>query len=650
MKKVIVVILLIFFLVFVGFTSFVVSLYIDTNKDFQTLMSGSFFPTPTTVYDASGRRIAVFGVQRRQIVDFNQISNNMKKAILAAEDSRFYEHGPISFRSIARALFEDIIHGRIVQGGSTLTQQLVKNLYLTPSRTLYRKLKEAVLSYKIANHLTKNEILTLYLNTVYFGAGAYGVESASETYFGKHASQLTIPEAAMLAGLVQAPNAYDPFWYPQLAAKRTIYVLNNMYENHFISKAQYLEATNSKIVLSHQSDIVKYGYNPKAAYFIGYVRLWLINKYGKDVVNKGGLKVYTTIDMNMQTDAYNAVKDGLLRLSGGKYNGLEGALISIDPQTGDVKALVGGYDFSISQFNRAIQAKRQPGSAFKPIVYLTALEQGWKPTDTIEDEPIEFKTGNKTWRPENYSRIFHGRITLEYALAHSVNVATIKLLSKLGVENVIANARKLGISEYIPDNLTIALGSFSTTLAQLTRAYCAFDNYGKLPKLIFITKITDKDNNVVYEEKPDLKRVFPENIGYVLVKMMQGVIAQGTGVRAQALGRPAAGKTGTTNQSRDNWFIGFTPQLVTGVWVGYDDYRSCGPTAVGATMALPIWLSFMQNALAGKPVEDFSVPNNLPAWASANYFGSNNATNTTNSTNSTNSILNNFANATNSTQ
>jgi penicillin-binding protein 1A len=645
MKKVLIVVVLIFFLLFVGLASFVVSLYIDTNKDFQTLMSGSFFPVPTTVYDASGKKIAIFGAQRRQVVGFNQISNNMKKAILAAEDARFYEHGPISFRAIGRAFFEDIIHGRIVQGGSTITQQLVKNLYLTPSKTIYRKLKEAVLAYKIANHLTKNEILTLYLNTVYFGNGAYGIESASEIYFNKHASDLTIAESAMLAGLVQAPNAYNPYYHPELAAKRTIYVLNNMLENHFITKQQYLEAVNSKIVLAHQNDMVKYGYDPKAAYFIEYVRLWLLNKYGEDIVNKGGLKVYTTLDMNMQRDAYNAVRDGILRLSGGKYDGLESALISIDPRNGYVKALIGGFDYQISQYNRAVQAKRQPGSAFKPVVYLTALEQGWKPTDTIADEPIEFKTGNKIWRPENYSHTFHGQVTLQYALAHSVNVATINLLSKVGVENAISNARKLGITEHIPDNLTIALGSFSTTLAELTRAYCAFDNMGYLPKLIFINKITDKDGNVIYEDKPELKNVFPQDIGYVLVKMMQDVIKEGTGVAAQALGRPAAGKTGTTNQSRDNWFIGFTPQLVTGVWVGYDDYRSCGPTAVGATLALPIWLNFMQNALSGKPIEDWSPPQNLPAWAQALYINQN----VTNTTNSTNATIQTPINATNST-
>jgi len=636
MKKLLVITLLILFLLFVGFTSFVISLYIDTNKDFQTLISGNYFPTPTTVYDSSGHRIAIFGAQRREIVSFDQISNNMKKAILAAEDARFYEHGPISFRAIGRALFEDIIHGRIVQGGSTITQQLVKNLYLTPSKTLYRKLKEAVLAYKIANHFTKNEILTLYLNTVYFGNGAYGIEAASEIYFHKRASELTIPEAAMLAGLVQAPNAYNPYYHPQLAAKRTLYVLNNMLENHFITKQQYLDAVKTKIILAPQSDITKYGYNPKAAYFIEYIRLWLLNKYGEDVVYKGGLKVYTTLDMNMQRYAYDAVRNGILKLSGGQYKGLESALISIDPKNGYVKALIGGFDYQISQFNRAIQAQRQPGSAFKPVVYLTALEQGWKPTDTIADEPIEFKTGNKIWKPENYSHTFHGQVTLQYALAHSVNVATINLLSKVGVGNVIENAKKLGISEHIPYNLTIALGSFSTTLAQLTRAYCAFDNMGYLPKLIFITKITDKEGNIIYEDKPELTKVFPQDIGFVLVKMMEDVIKEGTGTAAQSLGRPAAGKTGTTNESRDNWFIGFTPQLVTGVWVGYDDNRSCGPTAVGATMALPIWLNFMQNALAGKPIENWQAPPNLPAWAQALYLNQNNATNATNSTNATN--------------
>jgi penicillin-binding protein 1A len=632
MKKVFIVVALLFFLIFVGLSSFVISLYLQTNKDFKNLLSGDFFSKPTKIYASDGQCIAVIGTQRRQPVSFNQIDLNMKKAMLAAEDSRFYQHGPISFRSIIRAAFEDLIHARVVEGGSTLTQQLVKNLYLTPKKTLYRKLKGAVLSYKISKYLTKNQILTLYLNTVYFGNGAYGIEMASKTYFNENANQLTIPQAAMLAGLVQAPSLYDPYQNPSLAEKRTLYVLDRMYTDGFITKKEYWQAVHANIILRKKSSLYTYGYNNKAAYFVQHVKNWLISHYGKEVVYNGGLKVYTTLNMKLQNAAYHAVRKGILKLTTTKYKApyyivdarnwlikhygknanLEADLISINPHNGYVEALIGGDSYRKSQYDRATQAQRQPGSAFKPIVYLTALEEGYTPLYKIDDEPVEYVYGNKVWAPQNYTLRFHGPISLEYALAHSVNVATVKLLDKIGIENVIINARKLGITEPIPHNLTIALGSSSVTLEQLALVYCAIDNYGLLPKIIFIKKIYDKQNHLIYETKPYLVRVFPKDLGFILTKMLEKVVKEGTGVYAQALGRPIAAKTGTSNHARDNWFMGFTPQLVSGVWVGFDDYKPCGPYAVGATMALPIWLNYMEHALASKSVENFPVPVHLP--------------------------------------
>lgn len=643
MKKIVLIVFLLFFLGFVGISSFVISLYIDTNKDFKNLVNGNFYPQPTKIYDSSNHIIAILGSQKRKVVSYSQISINMKKAIMGAEDARFFQHGPVSFRSIIRAAFEDLIHGKVVQGGSTLTQQLVKNLYLTPQKTLYRKLKEAVLSYKISKYLTKQQILALYLNTVYFGNGAYGIDMASRSYFDEPPSKLTILQSAMLAGLVQAPSLYDPYINPALAQKRTAYVINRMYVDKFISKKQYYDAIDSKIVLRKRDSLFTNGYKQDTAYFVQHVKNWLIKHYGQAIVNDGGLRVYTTLNENLQKDAYVAVKNGILNLTTkenknvpyyikyarnwlidkyGQNSSLQTALISIDPKTGYVEALIGGYSYRKSQFDRATQALRQTGSAFKPIVYLTALEEGFTPMDKIEDEPITFSWGDKSWSPQNYTYKFRGPITLQYALAHSVNVAAVRLLDKVGIENAKINARKLGITEKIPNNLTIALGSASITLEQLAHAYCSFDNYGLFPRLIFIKKVVNKDGEIIYSAKPDLQRVFPSSIGFVLTKMLQSVVKEGTGVYALALNRPAAGKTGTSNHGRDNWFMGFTPQLVTGVWVGYDNYRPCGPYAVGATMALPIWLDYMKNALNGQPSVNFRLPRKLPNWAYKWYFES----------------------------
>ena len=584
------------------------SVYISAKKDFNKVVSVNILPLPTKVYSSDNKLIASFGLQNRIPVKLNDISMNMKYAILASEDARFYDHGAIDLASMVRALIADIIHKRIVQGGSTITQQLVKNIYLSPSKTITRKLKEVILSYRLEKKLTKNQILQLYLNTVYFGAGAWGIESAARTYFDTHAKDLSIPQSALLAGLVRAPSAYNPYKHPENAKRRMIYVLKRMYENHFITFRQYKSAMNSKIILKRRS--ANFFGLIIAPYFTDYVRSWLINKFGEDVVYTSGLKVYTTLDTKLQRYAFIAVKTGILRIKK-RYDGLQGALLALEPKTGYVKAMIGGFSYEKSQFNRALMAKRQPGSSFKPFIYLTAISQGYMPTDTVKDEPEVFRFNGKEWRPQNYEGTFHGTVTLMYALVHSVNVATINLLNSIGIDSVIKTAKRLGIEEKIPHNLSIALGSLSVRLIEMVRAYASFDNYGLLPKPIFITKIVNRYGKVVYDNEPQLQRVANTVDAFILTGMLKNVIGYGTGRAARVIGRPLAGKTGTTNDYKDAWFIGFSPNLVCGVWVGYDNNKTIFRGATGARAALPIWITFMKDALNRRPISTFPIPNGV---------------------------------------
>ncbi len=598
-------ILSVLFVAFLIGSLYFASVFMSAKKDFNKVVSVNILPVPTKVYSSDGKLIGSFGLQNRIPVKLKDISMNMKYAILASEDARFYDHGAIDLVSMFRALIADIVHKRIVQGGSTITQQLVKNIYLTPSKTITRKLKEVILAYRLEKKLTKNQILELYLNTVYFGAGAWGIESAARTYFDTHAKDLTIPQSALLAGLVKAPSAYNPYKHPEDARRRMIYVLKRMYDNHFITFKQYKKAMNSKIVLKKQS--ANFFGLIVAPYFTDYVRNWLIDRYGEDIVYTSGLKVYTTLDTRLQRYAFIAVKTGVLRLKK-RYDGLQSALLAMDPKTGYIKAMVGGFSYEKSQFNRALQAERQPGSSFKPFIYLTAISQGYMPTDTVKDEPEVFRFNGKEWRPQNYEGTFHGTVSLMYALVHSVNVATINLLNAVGIENVIKTAKRLGIQEKIPHNLSIALGSLSVRLIEMVRAYASFDNYGLLPKPIFITRVVNRYGKVIYDNEPQLKRVANTIDAFILTGMLKNVIGYGTGRKARVIGRPLAGKTGTTNDYKDAWFIGFSPDLVCGVWVGYDNNRTIFRGATGARAALPIWITFMKNALSGTPIKTFPIP------------------------------------------
>ncbi|MFQ5874727.1 MAG: penicillin-binding protein 1A, partial [Dehalococcoidia bacterium] len=453
---------------------------------------------------------------------------------------------------------------------------------------------------------------------IYMGSGAYGMEAAAQTYFGKSLSKIDLGEAALLAGLPKAPTRFSPLNNSDLSKKRMFHVLKRMVEEGYITMAEARKAVDTPIGLN---PIL--GEKGEAAYFIEYIRQYLEHKYGRHVLYQGGLKVYTSLDLEMQRAAYQALRKGLRKVDrqSGSRNGewrgvrpqeprVEGALLAIDPRTGHIKAMVGGYDFSRSQFNRAVQAKRQPGSAFKPIIYLTAIASGLAPSDIVLDLPVVYDSGRpgEEWKPRNYTNEFYGPNTLRSALEHSRNVSTVRLLEKIGLPSVIEMARKVGISSFLYPNLSLALGASEVSLLELTSAYGVLANRGVRTEPMAIRVITDNSGKVLERWRPQFSQVIRPEVAYVATDMLKGVVERGTGRRARVLGRPAAAKTGTTNDAQDAWFIGYTPQLVAGVWVGYDQRRSLGSNATGGRVAAPIWVEFMQKVLAGKPSLDFLPP------------------------------------------
>ncbi len=631
-----------------------------------------------------------------------------------------------------RAFYKNIIAGRIVQGGSTITQQVAKSFFLTPERSISRKIKEALLANRIEKNLSKDEILYLYLNQIYLGNGAYGVQAAAETYFGKDVENLNLTEAALLAGLPKAPGKYSPYYYPDIAKQRQEYVLRRMLEEGYITKEDEEKALRYNLKLKPK-EIRSLWVGP---YFTEHVRRYIDEKYGEDLLYRGGLQVYTTLDVEMQKGANEAIASSLseydrrhgyrgperrltnkeeidafieetdAELNGedikqgetykgvvtsvnprgeyflvsigsrmarlafedaawarlynptndpdsGKYQELsrvikngdvikvslksipkdkntplpvsleqepiaQASIIAMDPKTGYVLAMVGGADFTKTQFNRAVQAKRQPGSAFKPLIYAAALDKGYTPASVIVDSPIIFEESAKgavtgvdmetEWKPRNFDEQFYGPITFRQALTHSRNVVSIKILKDIGVGYAIEYARRLGVQSPLNTDLSLALGSSSVSLLELTDAYSTFANLGNKIEPLFITKITDKAGNVLEENSSTLEPVLSPQTAYIMTSLLQGVIEDGTGQGAKALGRPAAGKTGTTNNLNDAWFIGWTPGLIAGAWIGYDDEKNLGHMETGARAALPIWLKFMQKAAEGTRVQDFQIP------------------------------------------
>src|SRR6266446_6307042 len=568
----------------------------------------------TKVYDDNDELITEFHVERRIFVPLAQIPKALRDAIIATEDARFYSHHGVDPTGIARAVYQNFRRGRIVEGGSTITQQLAKVLFLTPDKSLQRKLKEAVLALELERRYSKDRILEMYLNQIYFGHGAFGVEAASRTFFGKGVSELAPAECVLLAGLPKAPTTYSPFEHPEAAMRRRAIVLARMVDTGVMkpSQAKHLAGTGLGLVPPERR-------RTTGQYYLEYVLQYLEAQFGADLVFKGGLHVYTTLSPLLQLKAESSLRDGLRALqtrrasSAGKDTAPperpEGALLALEPQTGYIRAMVGGYDFFKSEFNRAVQARRQPGSAFKPFVYMAALESGQTPASVVDDSPIQYPlAGGKIWKPDNYDRKFRGPITYQQALEESINVATIRVQERTGIRRTVDIARRLGVDSPLVENLSIALGTSDLTLLELTSAYGALANQGTWIRPTAIRYILDAQHKLLEENVPQGRQALPPDLAYVITHMMMGTVERGTGQAARALGRPVAAKTGTTNDYSNAWFIGFTPTLATGVWVGYDRPRSLGKDETGSRVAVPIWTTFMKEALAGKPVEDFPVP------------------------------------------
>ncbi|HEV8673292.1 MAG TPA: penicillin-binding protein 1A [Methylomirabilota bacterium] len=569
------------------------------------------------VYADDDELLTEFQAERRIFVPLREIPRGLRDAVIAVEDARFYSHFGVDVRGIARAAYANFRHNRIVEGGSTITQQLAKVLFLTPDRSFQRKVKEALLAVELEKRYSKDRLLEIYLNQIYLGHGAYGVEAASRTYFGMSIHDLTLPQMALLAALPRAPGSYSPFEHPDLAKRRRARVLERMVEQRYITGEQAKRANAAPLGL-----VAPERRRGSGQYFLEYLQQALETKFGTDLVYKGGLSVYTTLNPVMQRSAEQALREGLQTLATRRATRVagkggtpppapEGAVLVIEPQTGYIKALVGGSDFARSEFNRAINARRQPGSAFKPFVYLAALEAGRTPADLLDDSPLSYSFGGRKWAPENYDGKFRGQITLQQALEESVNVPTVRLAEQIGVARLIEAAKRLGIQSPLQPNLALALGASDVTLLELTAAYAALANQGVRMEPIAVRYVTDAQGRLVEENIPQGREAASPAVAYVLTQMLRGAVERGTAVSARALARPVAGKTGTTNDFSNAWFVGYTPSIAAGVWVGHDRVRSLGPDETGARAALPIWIGLMRELFKDRPPEDFPLPDNV---------------------------------------
>lgn len=701
-------------------------------------------PLITRIYSDDGTIIAEYSKERRVLVDFEKMPRQLLQAFVAAEDASFFKHQGIDFQSILRAALKNVKAGGIAQGGSTITQQVAKKLLLTSERTFTRKFKEAILAWRMEQHLTKEEILYLYLNQIYLGHRAYGVEAAAENYFDKNVEELTLAECAILAGLPQAPSRYSPYRHYERAMDRQRYVLGRMVQEGYISQQEADEARVEEVMIKPRLNT----HLKETAYFNEQVRRYLEERFGTEVLYTGGLQVQTSLNLKMQLAARKAVRenlrnhdkrqgyripeqilpeeewatflgeqqekldteilqdgfflqalvidgdkkeihclvgdqdgsiplaktkwaapisvvagneeasgnvkkgkptrlpigsvikarihkinpDGTLQLRLEQEPLAQGALIAMSPADGQIKAMVGGYDFGTSQFNRAIQAMRLPGSAIKPIIYSAALDKGYSPASVILDTPLiyeERKDDGKlsAWKPKNYEEKFYGPTSFRHALAHSRNVVTIKILEDIGVGYVVNYARKLGIETPLNRDLTLALGSSVVTPLEMLSAYSVFASGGILAPPTYITRILDRDGRILESIDPadfpegmaadqrlirrPPRRVISPETAYLITNVLESVVQEGTGWRARAIGRPSAGKTGTTNDLKDAWYIGYVPQLATVSWTGYDQERPLGKNETGSRAAAPAWVNFMAEAVKQYPVENFTVPDSI---------------------------------------
>jgi penicillin-binding protein 1A len=683
--------------------------------------------TITRLYSDNDDLIAEFYIEKRIVVPMSRIPLQLKQAALAVEDSNFYYHFGIDPKSIFRAFLSNMKAGRVVEGGSTITQQLSKTLFLSREKKLARKIKEAILAIRMELVFTKDEILEMYFNQIYYGHGSYGVEAASRTYFGKHVQDLSLEECAMLAGLPKAPNNYSPYRNPEKAKKRRDHALRRMASMRFISKEESEIASLMHFNLGEVTDMLN-----EAPYFVDYMRQYLEDLYGSTKLYHDGLKVFTTLNIDYQKAAQQSIrqhilqadkrfgyrgpvgkvslsrseedivqaltelnkfqegegpvvdkmykgvvtevnrgeatvrlgamqgilklenmdwarkpnilvdgkwariqrvtqaiskgdmilvrvleqndKDGPLALALDQIPEVEAALMSVQPVTGQIKAMVGGYDFKKSQFNRAVQAIRQPGSAFKPIIYAAAIIDGYSPASIIIDSPIIFKEKEEAfdkWKPVNFEKKFYGPTSLRTALTHSRNIVTVKLLQNIGINRAIQMVRDLGINSHMENNLSIALGSSGVTLYEITSAYSSFANMGRHISPTAVRYINNRDDETLYVAEPDVTLPMSSGVAYTITSLLQSVVEDGTGKKVKALGRPVAGKTGTTNNYVDAWFLGYTPQLVTGVWVGKDSVEPLGKNETGSRTAIPIWLQFMQEAHKDLPIVNFPISDEI---------------------------------------
>ncbi len=718
--------------------------YVSSTLPKVETLSDYHPPLITRIYADDGTIIAEYSQERRILVPFEKIPKTLVQAFVAAEDASFFKHKGIDFVSILRAALKNVKAGGISQGGSTITQQVAKKLLLTSERTFTRKFKEAILAWRMEQALTKQEILYLYLNQIYLGHRAYGVEAAAENYFDKNVEELTLAESAILAGLPQAPSRYSPYRHYKRAMERQKYVLGRMVKEGYITPQEYAQAVNEEVEIKPRLNNLL----DVTAYFNEQVRRYLEERFGEKILYTGGLQVETSINLPMQKVAQLAVKenlrdhdkrrgfrppekildaeareafwakqdktfakepygvgsyvqaivtgqqddnllcrigdrDGVISIEKSKWAAplevvvetaepsgnvekgkptkipigsqievkildlestplqlsleqeplAQGALVAIDPFTGQIKAMVGGYDFKASQFNRAIQAKRLPGSAIKPVIYAAALDRGYSPASMINDTPIIFENKKKDtgkleeWKPKNYEEKFYGPTRFRYALAHSRNVVTIKILEDIGVNYAANYAKKLGIETPLQRDLSMALGSTAVTPLEMLTAYTVFANGGVLVPPTYITRIRDRDGRILESidpadfangmaadqrliRKPPRRVISPET-AYLITNILESVVREGTGWRAKKIGRPSAGKTGTTNDLKDAWYIGFIPQLACVSWVGYDQERPLGKNETGSKAAAPAWVRFMKDAIKQYPVKEFSIPDTI---------------------------------------
>lgn len=555
----------------------------DTLNDLRLISA-------TRVYDIHGELISKLFEQNRIVVTESNMSPYLSQAIIANEDTRFYHHIGIDPIGIARALLVNIRTGGIAEGGSTVTQQLAREMFLNQERTIVRKIREAILAVILDFRFSKSEILQAYLNQVYLGEGAYGVEAAAQKYFGKSAAELSLAESAMIAGLARGPGLYSPYRSMESALKRRAVVLNGMYEQGFITAEEKKAAQEEPMVLAGKKER-----SVKASYFIDYIANLLVERYGSETVYQRGLKVYTTLDLKIQREAEHVLGD------------YQGAVLAIDPRNGYIKAMVGGNNYGDSQLNRAIAELRQPGSAFKPFVYTVALNQGMKSNTVIKDEPINIAG----YQPQNYNKKNQGTMTLKKALRLSVNTVAVKLARQVGMGEVLKLTRDLGITTLTEqdNNLAAALGGVTdgVSLIQMSGAYTAFANGGVVSEPMAILRVEDERDQTLDSYQINQRAVLSPEVAYIMTDMLMGAIQGGT-ARAAEIGREAAGKTGTTDRYETAWFIGYTPELLAGIYVGNDDRTSVG---ISGSQVAALWGKFMSKALADEPAKMFEAPANI---------------------------------------